>query len=80
MNDSTLINNVKPPTTIIKKGVLDTQYTVTQILQNEVAGYGMTLLVYPDELIGQPGESITSILDKIVNMMGDYEYFYDLNG
>jgi hypothetical protein len=40
----------------------------------------MTLLVYPDELKGDIGASITSILDKIVNMLGDYEYFYNLDG
>jgi len=40
----------------------------------------MTLLVYPDELKGEIGDSVTSILDKIVNFLGDYEYFYDLNG
>ena len=57
-----------------------THFTVTPIYDKKVAGYGMTLLVYPDELKGDIGTSITSILDKIVNMLGDYEYFYDLNG
>jgi hypothetical protein len=31
-------------------------------------------------LVASPGESITSILDKIKNMLGDYEYFYDIDG
>ena len=80
INNSTILQEVKTPTKIMKKGTPLVYYTVTEINPDTVAGYGMTLLVYPDELIGQPGDSITSILDKIVNMMGDYEYFYDLNG
>ena len=78
--DTTMEKEVKKPTQIIKRGEPEIKYTVQPIYNGETAGYGMTLLVYPDELIGQPGDSITSILDKIVNMMGDYEYFYDLNG
>ena len=80
LNNSTLQSLDKQPTKIFKKGQLKPLYTVTEVNKDTVAGYGMTLLVYPDELIAQPGESITSVLDKIVNMMGDYEYFYDLNG
>ena len=80
LNNSSILEETKTPTKIMKKGTPLINYTVTEINPNTVAGYGMTLLVYPDELIAQPGDSITSILDKIVNMMGDYEYFYDLNG
>lgn len=80
LNNSNILQETKTPTKIMKKGAPLINYTVTEINPNTVAGYGMTLLVYPDELIAQPGDSITSILDKIVNMMGDYEYFYDLNG
>jgi hypothetical protein len=37
--------------------------------------------VYPGELIAKPGETITaSVLDKIKNMLGDYEYFFKTNG
>jgi hypothetical protein len=31
-------------------------------------------------LVSSIGETITSILDKIKNMLGEYEYFYDLDG
>ena len=38
-------------------------------------------MVYNDDLIAQPGETISSVLDKIVQMLGDtYEYFYNLEG
>ena len=86
LNGSTLSKDMTSLTQIIKKNDgLNTQnkkeiYTITAVRQKQVAGYGMTLLVYPDELKGEPGDSITSILDKIVNMLGNYEYFYDLNG
>jgi hypothetical protein len=36
--------------------------------------------VYAGELKANIGESLTSVLDKIVTMLGDYEYFYDLQG
>jgi hypothetical protein len=40
----------------------------------------MTDLTYPGDLIAAVGETVTSVLDKIVNMLGEFEYFYDLNG
>ena len=85
LSGSSLEKNIISATQIITKAASQSnkqsiKYTVQPIYPNKTAGYGMTLLVYPDELIGQPGDSITSILDKIVNMLGDYEYFYDLEG
>ena len=77
---STLQKEIVNATKIVHVDDPTIQYTIQPVEEDEVAGYGMTLLVYPDDLIGQPGDSITSILDKIVNMLGDYEYFYDLNG
>ena len=35
---------------------------------------------YPGELVCNPGETVTSILDKIINILGNYEYFYDVYG
>lgn len=46
----------------------------------DAAGYRLTDLIYPGELIANVGESITSVLDKIKNMLNDFEYFYDVNG
>jgi hypothetical protein len=46
----------------------------------QTAGYRMTELIYTGELISSIGESLTSILDKIKNMLGEFEYFYDLDG
>jgi hypothetical protein len=38
-------------------------------------GYIMDDFVVMNELTGAPGESVTSILDKIKNILGNYEYF-----
>jgi hypothetical protein len=37
-------------------------------------------LIYPGELISTIGETLTSILDKIKNILGEFEYFYDIDG
>lgn len=55
-------------------------YTVAKLEYGEAAGYRLTELVYPGELIANIGEVFTSILDKIKNMLGDFEYFYDIDG
>ena len=43
-------------------------------------GYILDDFSYPGELIGQAGETVTSILDKIKQTLGNYEYYYDING
>ena len=57
-------------------------YQVVKCSYGESAGYRMCELVWPDAegLIANPGDTITSVLDKIVKTFGDYEYFYDLEG
>ena len=56
------------------------EYYVAKITYGQTAGYRTTELTYPGDLIGAVGEAITSILDKIKNMLGEFEYFYDLDG
>lgn len=55
-------------------------YSVAKLSYGETAGYHQIKLVYPGELIANIGESVTSVLDKIKNMLGDFEYFYNENG
>lgn len=43
-------------------------------------GYILTDFTYPGELISNAGDTICSILDKIKNTLGNYEYFYDIDG
>lgn len=58
----------------------DTVYTVVRVAYGDPAGYRLTDLTYPGDLICGIGESLVSILDKIKNMLGDFEYFYDVDG
>ena len=66
--------------TIIEDDKEKKLYTVARVEYGETAGYRQTDLVYPGELISNIGETLISILDKIVNMLGDFEYFYDIDG
>lgn len=56
------------------------KYGVKQFLYGEDVGYTLTDFTYPGELSCAAGETITSVLDKIKNALGDYEYYYDIDG
>lgn len=43
-------------------------------------GYIYTDFIYSDDLVGDAGSSVCDILDKIKNYLGNYEYFYDVDG
>ena len=48
---------------------------------NEDVGYALdTDFIYPEDLIGNVGENVCSVLDKIKNILGNFEYFYDIEG
>ena len=55
-------------------------YSATIIEYGHTAGYRETNLTYNGDLISSVGESLTSILDKLKNMLGAFEYFYDIEG
>lgn len=55
-------------------------YTVAKLEYGQTAGYRYTDLTYAGDLISSIGEAFTSILDKIKTMLGEFEYFYDLDG
>jgi hypothetical protein len=55
-------------------------YYVAKVEYGQTAGYRHTDLTYAGDLIANVGESIVSVLDKIKNMLSEFEYFYDLNG
>ena len=65
-----------------KDGVVDQElrYCAAKIEFGDTAGFRQTELIYNEELTGNVGESITSILDKITTKLGIFEYFYDLDG
>lgn len=43
-------------------------------------GYIYTDFTFPGELIADAGSSVADNLDKIIQVLGNYEYFYDLDG
>ena len=46
----------------------------------EDVGFIYTDFIYTDELIGDAGSTVCTILDKIKNYLGNFEYFYDVDG
>ena len=58
----------------------DKAYIFAKVEYGQTVGYRITDLTYPGDLIANVGEAITSVLDKIKNMLTEFEYFYDLNG
>lgn len=55
-------------------------YNIIKITRGMTCGYRTTELVYAGDLTASVGEPITSMLSKIVSMLGNYEYFYNLDG
>ena len=55
-------------------------FTIAKVTYGQTCGYRTTDIIYAGDLVGNVGESLTSILDKIVQMLGEFEYFYDLDG
>ena len=59
---------------------LTKDYYVAKITKGMDIGYRVTDLTYSGDLITNIGDNITSVLDKIKDMLGEFEYFYDLDG
>lgn len=55
-------------------------YYCRKVEYGQTVGYEPTGLIYPGELIGEVGTTITAALDKIKNIYANYEYFYDQFG
>ena len=75
---NTLDTNYNDDATKISYG--GTKAVVAKIEYGETAGYHQTPLIYNSDLILNAGEAVTSLLDKLKNMLGDFEYFYNLDG
>lgn len=48
--------------------------------KDDDVGYVYDDFFYTDELVAGPNETATSVLDKIKNYLGNYEYYYDVYG
>jgi hypothetical protein len=52
----------------------------TMFTYGDDIGYVYTDFTYPNELVGDAGSTVADILETIKNTLGNYEYFYDLDG
>lgn len=56
-------------------------FSIVKLEYGDTIGYKVTDLTYAGDLIANVNETITtSVLDKIKTQMGNYEYFYNLEG
>lgn len=55
-------------------------YSIKQYKSGEDVGYIYTDFIYPGELIGDAGSTVCDVLDKIIGVLGNFEYFYDVDG
>lgn len=53
---------------------------IKKVTYNDTAGYQLTDLTYVGDLVCAAGSTITQMLDKVASMLGEFEYFYDLEG
>ena len=55
---------------------------IKYVSYGETIGYRLTDLTYPSsqDLILGAGSTITQMLDKLIEVLGEFEYFYDLQG
>jgi hypothetical protein len=75
-----LNNSIGPTQFYFEDDEKQTKYILAKVEYGQTAGYRKTDLVYAGDLIANIGESIMSVLDKIKNMLVEFEYFYDLDG
>lgn len=68
------------PSIIYFDGDINTPYHVAKIEYGQTAGYRLTDLVYPGNLIANVGDSLVTILDRVKTMLSEFEYFYDIDG
>ena len=81
VNELEMLTDPFSGTTNPKPVQIDDQwYIIAKIQYGQTAGYRQTPLTYAGDLVANIGESVTSILDKIKNMLGDFEYFFNLDG
>lgn len=56
------------------------EVTIAKVENGQTCGYRFTDITYVGDLILNVGEAITALFDKIIAMLGNFEYFYDLDG
>ena len=78
------LNNPMLCTTIEQAEKWVQDYAPKGVIQTYEPGYDVgfkyTAFTYPGELVCNAGDTVTSVLDKIIGVIGNYEYFYDVEG
>lgn len=64
----------------LKEDILSHRYSIVKIISGQICGYAAQDLIYDEDLIGNSTDTVTSVLDKIVKKLGEFEYFYNLDG
>lgn len=64
----------------LSEPIVEDDMTVKRYEYGQDIGYINSDFYYPSELTANAGETVCSVLDKIKNTLGNYEYFYDLEG
>lgn len=59
---------------------IDNPNYLNKFYKGDIVGYLETPLTYPGELIGAAGSNVAEILTKIASTLGNYEWFYDVEG
>lgn len=56
------------------------EYEIIKVEYGQTIGYRTTDITYPGDLILSANEPVTNMLDKLVSMLGNFEYFYNIDG
>ena len=75
-----LYHNIETGQYVINELYLTEEGTWVEYNFNEDIGYVYTDFVFPGQLITNIGDNVCSVLDKIISVLGNYEYFYDIDG
>ena len=58
----------------------DAGAVINVIEQGHDVGFVNQVFAYPDQLVCDAGAAVTDILERIIQVLGNYEYFYDIDG
>lgn len=76
-----IVNNSTNSSTVqYQVNINEQDKIVTEISNQQDAGYIYTDFICDSELVMDAGATVTDVLDKIKEKLGNYEYFYDLDG
>lgn len=80
---NSLFNIVENPTKVVFFTTninANSVYYIAKMEYGNAIGYRQVDLTYAGDLITNVGDTLVTMLDKIKQMLGDFEYFYDIDG